>query len=148
MRRGTLVYLLALSVLFNVGAVIATAYQVHRNTRAEPVNIAQSLQLDPEQARRWNEMETSFVAELDAEWLEIGRLRESLIRAIFAAQPDPHVIEVHRAAIAELQGRQQRRVIEQLLRERELLRPQQRQELIKLLLQHRQPTVEERQLHK
>lgn len=147
MKRATLVYLLVLSMLFNVGAVVATAYQVHRNSGAGPVDIARKLQLDGEQTGRWKALETRFVAELDAEWLEIGRRRESLVRAIFAAQPDPQAIEAHRAAIAELQIRQQRRVIEQLLRERELLRPQQREQLVELLLHQRQPTVDARQLH-
>jgi len=147
MKRGTLVYLLVLSVLFNVGAVVATAYQVHRNTGAEQVDIARKLQLDPQQAGRWKALEAGFLVDLDAEWLEIGRRREALIRAIFAAQPDPQAIEAHRAAIAELQIRQQRRVIEQLLRERELLRPQQREQLVELLLHQRQPTVDARQLH-
>lgn len=147
MKRETLAYLLALSVLFNVGAVVATAYQVHRSTRADPADVAGQLQLDVQQARRWRELETSFVAELDAEWLEIGRRRESLIRAIFATQPDPEAIERSRAAIAELQTRQQRRVIEQLLQERELLTQPQRQKLVDVLLRQRQPAVDERQLH-
>lgn len=147
MKRGTLAYLLALSVLFNLGAVLATAYQVHRHASAGPADIASQLQLDPDQARRWKELEAPFTAELDAEWQEIGRRREALIHAIFAAQPDPQAIEANRAAIAELQARQQRRVIEQLLRERELLQPQQREALVGLLLQQPQPAVDERNLH-
>lgn len=147
LKRATLAYLLALSVLFNLGAVLATAYQVHRQSAAAPADIAGHLQLDPEQARRWKELEAPFTAELDAQWQEIGQRREALIQAIFAAQPDLQAIEANRAAIAQLQARQQRRVIEQLLRERELLRPQQRDVLVKLLLQQSQPAVDERALH-
>lgn len=147
MKRETLSYLLALSVLFNVGAVVATIYQVQRNAPGESTDIARQLQLDEQQKRRWTKLETPFVADLDAGWLEIGWRRELLIHAIFADPPDPQAIEARRVAIAELQTRQQRRVIEQLLRERELLRPQQRAELVKLLLQQRLPAVDERHLH-
>lgn len=139
--------LLVLSVLFNVGAVIATAYRIHRNALAEPADIARHLQLDAQQTRRWKELEAPFMAGLDAEWAEIGQRREALIRAIFAAQPDPQAIEANRAAIARLQTRQQRRVIEQLLKERELLAPQQREQLVELLLQQRQPGADARNLH-
>lgn len=145
MKRETLSYLLALSVLFNVGAVVATLYRVQRG--GESADIVRQLSLDEEQKRRWKELETPFVADLDAEWLEIGRRRESLIHAIFADRPDPQTIESNRTVIAELQTRQQRRVIEQLLKERELLKPQQREDLVRLLLNQRQPAMDERHLH-
>jgi len=147
MRRETLGYLLALSVLFNLGAVVATAWQVHRGSGEEPAEIPQVLRLDVAQSQRWKELERSFVAELDAQWREIGREREALIRQVFAATPDARAVEASRARIAALQADQQRRVIEQLLREKELLTPGQREELMKLLLRQRVPTADERRLH-
>ena len=51
-----------------------------------------------------------------------------------SGRPDPAAIERERETIFSLQERQQRSVIEQLLRERELLRPDQRAALARLLL--------------
>jgi hypothetical protein len=65
---------------------------------------------------------------------EIQVHRERLVREIFAAQPDASVVERERAAIFRLQQVQQRSVIEQLLKEREMLNAKQRLALADLLL--------------
>ena len=62
----------------------------------------------------------------------VNRLRE-----ILSAQPDPASIERERAAIFALQEAQQRAVIAQLLKEREMLRSEQRAALAQLLLAQR-----------
>lgn len=146
MRRETLGYLLALSVLFNLGALAAAGYQSLRSEQ-QTTDIPKVLALDAGQARRWKELDAAFVSELDSGWREIGHQRETLIRAVFADQPDPNAIEATRARIAELQANQQRRVIAQLLQEKQLLAPAQREALMKLLLRQRPPTPDERQLH-
>lgn len=147
MRRETLGYLLALSVLFNLGAVAAAAYQAYRGAAGETVDIPRVLRLDAPQEQRWKQLELSFVADLDAHWREIGREREALIRQVFAPAPDARAIEARRSRIAALQSEQQRRVIEQLLREKELLTPAQREDLMALLLKQPAPAQRERQLH-
>jgi hypothetical protein len=57
-----------------------------------------------------------------------------MIREIFAARPDPAVVERERALIFARQETQQRRIVGQLLRERELLHPEQRAKLAELLI--------------
>jgi hypothetical protein len=60
--------------------------------------------------------------------------RERLVREIMSARPDLAAIERERGAIFELQEKQQRDVIAQLLKEREMLRSEQRDRLAQLLL--------------
>jgi hypothetical protein len=57
-----------------------------------------------------------------------------MILAIFADAPDVARIDAERAAIARLQDEQQKKVLEQLLAEREMLSPGQRTRLARLLL--------------
>lgn len=145
MRRDTMGYLLAISLLFNLGAIGAGAWQAWHRTGEH--SIASSLKLDAQQRERWAALEQPFVTQLDADWRAIAREREVLVREVFAATPDPARIEAARSRIAELQAGQQRRVIAQLLRERELLTAPQRAQLAELLLRERQAAPRERQLH-
>ncbi len=146
MRRSRLVYLLILSVLANVGVLAAAAYQ-SRSHAADGPDVARYLALDADQQQRWKNLERPFVAELDAGWREVAQHRERLIREAFADTPDPARIEAERSRIAELQALQQKRVIAQFMREREILTGEQRRLLVESLLRERQPTPRERQLH-
>ncbi len=56
------------------------------------------------------------------------------MRELLSAQPDAAVIESERSAIFKLQEAQQRAVIAQLLKEREMLRPEQRTALAEMLI--------------
>ena len=145
MRRDTMGYLLAISLLFNAGAIGAAAWQAWHGA-SEP-SVPSALKLDAGQRERWTALEQPFVAQLDDDWRAIARQREVLIREVFAAAPDADRIEAARARIAQMQAAQQQRVIAQLLRERELLTPPQRAQLAELLLRERQAAPRERQLH-
>lgn len=146
MQRSRLAYLLILSVLINIGVLGAAAYQ-SRSHAADGQDVARYLALDAEQQRRWKALEEPFVAELDAGWREVARHRERLIREVFADRPDAARIEAERAQIAELQALQQKRVLAQFVRERELLTADQRRLLAELLLRETQPVPRERRLH-
>jgi hypothetical protein len=81
----------------------------------------------------------------EADAKEIGVHREKLIREIFSANPLLERIEAERNKIARLQFEQQRRVIAQLLQEREILNADQRRALADFLLQQAaDPTPVER----
>lgn len=134
--------LLAASLLVNVG-VIAAAWlpgwrvagvseQALFGMRHEQV--PEHLKLDAAQRERWHAMEAGFVKELQASGQQIQSHRERMVRAILSAQPDAAAIEGERAAIFALQEAQQRAVISQLLKEGEMLRPEQRAALATLLL--------------
>ena len=146
MQRSRLLYLLILSVLANVGVLGAAAYQ-SRSHDADGPDVPRYLKLDADQQQRWKALEGPFVAELDAGWRDVAQLRERLLREVFADAPDAARIEAERARIAELQVLQQKRVLAQFLREREILTAGQRQLLLELLLRERQPPPRERQLH-
>lgn len=126
---------LALSLLINLGVLGAIA---HRGAVSPSSSAGESLprhlQLSAEQVQRWHESEAGFLRELGAGAEEIRLHRDRMIHAIFAEKPDPGLIAGERAAIARLQDRQQQLVIAQLLRERELLQPAQRERLAQLLL--------------
>ena len=146
MQPSRLMYLLVLSLLVNVGVLGAAAYQANSSPRGN-VDVQKQLQLDAQQWQRWQETETAFLSELEAGWHEIARHRELLIREIFSDRPDPRRMEEERARIGQLQALQQRRVIAQLEREREILNPQQRRLLMELLLHDPGPALPERELH-
>lgn len=80
--------------------------------------------------------ETGFVESLRESGRQIQAHRERMVREIMSAQPAPAVIERERSAIFALQEAQQRAVIAQLLKEREMLSPAQRAALAELLLAH------------
>ena len=147
MRRSSLVYALMLSVLLNLGVVGAVAYRAWGGSAGSAADLADRLQLDAEQRRRWHALEDGFVHELDAGWREIAQHREALIRAVFSEKPDRARIEAERARIAELQAQQQQRVIAQFLRERDILTAGQRHALVGLLLREEPAAPLERRLH-
>lgn len=135
MKPNLLRNVLILSLLVNVGVLGAIAY---RSTVASLPPAGESLprhlQLSAEQLQRWHESEAGFLRQLGAGAEVIRVNRDRMIRAIFAEQPDQALIDDQRMAIARLQDQQQKLVIGQLLRERELLRPEQRERLAQLLL--------------
>lgn len=146
MQKSRLIYMLVLSLLVNIGVLGAAAYQAGSSPEGS-VDLQQRLQLDARQWQRWQETETAFLSELEAGWHEIASHRELLIREIFSDRPDSRRIEEERARIAQLQALQQRRVIAQLEREREILDPGQRRLLMELLLRDPGPAVPERKIH-
>ena len=96
--------------------------------------VADYLKLDGKQREHWHTMEQDFVKNLNDVGSEIQIHRERLVHEVFATQPEASVIERERTAIFTLQEAQQRSVIEQLLKERDMLNPQQRRALADLLL--------------
>lgn len=136
MKPTTLRLALALSVLVNLGVLGAVAYR-SLAPAAGPAggeSLPRHLQLTADQVRRWHESEAAFLAQLGAGAEQIRAHRDRMIGAIFDAAPDPALIDAERAAIARLQDEQQKLVIAQLLRERELLQAPQRDRLARLLL--------------
>lgn len=138
MKRNVLGIALVLSLLVNLGVLGAVGWRTWRASEPGPSGLpglARHLGLDEAQQRRWREAETGFLERFRAGAREIHARRDGLIDAIFAPTPDVQAIEAERAAIARLQEEQQKLVIEQLLRERELLDADQRERLRELLRQ-------------
>lgn len=142
MKRYWIHLLLALSLLLNVGALAGAWFQAWRAQGATELaffgmghdRVPAYLKLDSAQLEHWHAMEQVFVKTLNDFDRQIQAHRERLVREIFSVQPDPAAVERERAAIFALQEAQQRSVIEQLLKEREMLNPQQRIALADLLL--------------
>jgi len=136
MKPNTLRIALALSFLVNLGVVGAVAYRtmVPSAAPAAGESLPRHLQLSTEQVHRWHESEAAFLKQLDAGAQQIRAHRDRMIGAIFAETPDQAQVDAERTAIARLQEEQQKLVIAQLLREREMLQPAQRERLAKLLL--------------
>ena len=131
--------LLAVSLLVNLGVLVAALWsQLASDGLPVPsgaqTSLTRDLQLSSQQLQRWHDAEAPFLALLRASSEAIGEQRDRLIHGIFAAETDAAGIEAARVRIAELQGEQQRLVIEQLLREREILEPAQRERLATILL--------------
>jgi len=154
MKQTVLKFALTLSLLLNAGVVGAVAYAAYQQGRWPAVPGAKSetslpdyLGLDAEQRQSWHELEAGFLDALKKDWGGIRTHREAMIREIFSERPDRARIDRERAAIAEAQSAQQQRIIEQLLRERDLLDSQQRRKLADLLLRQAPASTFEEQLH-
>lgn len=152
-RSRLLAYTLALSLSLNLGVLGAVGYHALGSGGATGSDEAFSgfvsyLGLSDAQQQHWREAEAEFLAQFEPRSAEIRERRDRLIRAIFADHPDRAVIENERDRIAGLQDAQQRLVIEQLLRERELLDAGQRERLVRLLLEQRPGSAGFEQLHR
>ncbi len=141
MSRSSLKFALALSLLLNAGVLGAVAYQAVKYGGLPPlidttreVHAADFLRLSPEQRERWCTLEADFMVAFKADARAIAEHRERLIREIFSETPAVETIEAERQTITGLQTEQQRRVIAQLLREREILDRRQRHALADFLL--------------
>lgn len=128
---------LALSLFINLGVLGALAYRAWTPSASPSAgeSLPRHLRLSAEQLQRWHQSETVFLKQLGAGAAQIRGHRDRMIGAIFAATPDQALIDAERTAIARLQDEQQKLVIAQLLRERELLQPDQREQLARLLLE-------------
>lgn len=137
MKPATLRIALALSLLINGGVLGAVVYRhlgAPASTTVGSETLPRQLQLSPEQQQRWHAAEHGFLDQLQRNTHAIGEHRVRLVRAIFAEPVNAALIEAERSAIARLQDEQQKLVIRQLLLERDLLNPAQREQLARLLL--------------
>lgn len=142
MKRYCMPTVLLLSLLLNVGVIFSVGFQAVKTGiashvfghGAEPVFLEEYLHLTAEQLPLWRTHEHMFMSELSEASRSIAHHRENMIREIFSDSPRTEVVENERRAIAQLQETQQRQVIQQLLREREILDPKQRHMLSQLLL--------------
>lgn len=155
MNRPLWKWLLAISLSLNVGMLAAVGFNAVRSSQdagdagAQHVNLQDHLKLTAEQRQRWQQVEQDFLKDLSANWREIRSHRETLVRQIFSTTPDRAAIDAQQAKIAALQDAQQRRVIAQLLAERDLLDDRQRAALMDLLLaRYKQEATEEELLHR
>lgn len=156
MNRNTWNWLLAASLALNLGIVATVAYKQLQQLRVaspsaqgRPAGLPARLQLNAEQRSNWHQAEQGFAADLAANWSEIRQQREALIRQIFSAEPERAKIDAAQARIAQLQDAQQRRVIAQLLAERDVLDQRQREALMALLLErYTNEATEEELLHR
>ena len=146
MKPTLLRAILAVSLLINIGVLGAIVSRTVGNDRFP--GLPRHLQLTEEQTRHWHASEGIFLAQLSASATTIRIHRDRLIHAIFAETPDLALIDAERAAIAGLQDDQQKRIIQQLLQERELLSPEQRTRLAQLLLNQPAGASAIEQLHR
>jgi Spy/CpxP family protein refolding chaperone len=155
MRGSGMLFALILSALLNIGVVGAVVNRTIQLGHFPPLfsghtsepSLAEYLKLTPDQHQKWHAMEVGFLQGLKADWQQIGTHRENMIQEIFSEQPDRTRIEAERAALAQLQGAQQQRIIEQLLKERTILTREQQAALAKLLTQQAPASTLEERLH-
>jgi Spy/CpxP family protein refolding chaperone len=149
MKPNHLRIALVLSLLINLGVFGAVAYRATAPSAPPPgESLPRHLQLSAEQLHRWHESEAGFLKKIGTGANEIRVHRDRMIHAIFAETPDQALIDSERTAIARLQDEQQKLVIAQLLRERELLQPAQRERLARLLLEQPVGPTTIEQLHR
>lgn len=154
MNRTVWKWLLAASLSLNLGIIAVVLInqsrpQPQENAAQAPLSLPDYLQLNDAQRQRWRQLEPDFLRDISANWSEIRKHREALVRHIFSAAPQRSEIDAEQARIAALQDAQQQRVIAQLLAERELLNESQRAKLKDLLLsRYAREATEEELLHR
>lgn len=139
-----------LSLALNVGFVGMAAYRYGSAAgEAQPAALADRLNLNAQQRAAWQALETPFLQDLSVNWTDIRGLRQALLNEIFADQPDERQLADFQARIAALQDGQQKRVIAQLLAERDVLDSAQRSALKSLLMQeYGEPASQAEHLHR
>ena len=153
MNRSLWKWLFAISLSLNAGILGAVAFNALRTPAQQEedrhLSLQDRLNLAGEQRAQWSRIEQGFLSDLAANWHEIRSHREALVRKIFSTVPDRAAINQEQRQIAALQDAQQRRVIDQLLAEKELLDEHQRTLLMELLLaRYAQEATEEEMLHR
>ena len=154
MNRTIWKWLLAASLSLNLGTIAVVLVnqarpQPHAASAQAQLNLPDYLQLNDAQRQQWRQLEPDFLRDIAANWREIRKHREALIRHVFSAEPNRAASDAEQIRIAALQDGQQQRVITQLLAERELLDESQRAKLMHLLLtRYQQETTEEELLHR
>lgn len=154
MKRTYWKWLLAVSLSLNAGMIASAAWNTVRSTQpfrppGATVKLPDYLELSEQQRQRWRQGEEAFLKDLSSNWRAIRAHRESLVRRIFSANPDRAAIDKEQERIAALQDAQQRRVIDQLIAERDMLDASQRAALMRLLLdRYARESTEEELLHR
>ena len=155
MKRSGLQFAFILSLLLNLGVIGAVGYLAAKRGQlpvvfdgdAKEANLPDYLRLSAEQRRQWHDLESDFLKDLAAGWQQIRPHRENMINEIFSDRPDRSRIEAERAVIAQLQATQQQRVIEQLLKERDIIDRGQRRALAEILVRQAPSGTMEERLH-
>jgi hypothetical protein len=156
MKRPGMAFILILSLLLNLGVLGAVGYRAVQagglhgllEGGAGEADLPGQLKLNAGQRQRWEELERGFLRELALNWEKIRVHRETMIREIFSERPDSARVEAERAAIAQLQAEQQKQVIAQLLRERDVLDAAQRRALADVLIRQAPAGSLEERLHR
>lgn len=149
MNRTIWKWLLLISVSLNIGMFTAVIANRTQHAPTAHLNLPDHLNLNADQRQRWSASEQAFLRDLAVNWRAIRTHREALVRQIFSTQSDRAAIDTEQARIAALQDAQQRRVIQQLLAERDLLDERQRAALMTLLLdRYTHESTEEEMLHR
>jgi Spy/CpxP family protein refolding chaperone len=142
MRRNWLGFALVVSLAVNAGVLAAVGYAAWQRGGAGQAgyfgmpheNLPEHLGLSAAQRAQWHAMEHGFLADLTRDAREIAAHRERMIHMIFDERANAAAVEAERAAIFALQERQQRRIVGQLLKEREMLTAEQGAKLAAHLL--------------
>lgn len=150
MNTSTLRLALIVSLLFNFGVLGALGWQqlvdLASTESADPL-LVRELQLNDEQRQRWQAIEEPFLIELNLSTVAIQQDRNRLIESIFTERLDKQHINAAQTSLAAQQNHQQQLVIDQLLREREILDEHQRERLAQLLTQQSAPLSDVEMLH-
>lgn len=143
MSRGSLKFLLALSVLLNV-SVLATAgfkYVSSRHSWTSPYGakmardkfLFDELSLTREQMKAMRQKAIPFRIEVDRQRNAIVALRRELIGLLRSDAPDAVAINAVIARISALQEALQKQITSQMLEQKALLSPEQKKSFLDLI---------------
>lgn len=149
MKPHSLRKLLIISLCLNIGVLAAMGWHYWSDSKnsASTTSLPAYLQLNAEQEQQWHQIEKPFLDQFGQATTKIAQHRNAMIDAIFAEPTNRQAIETERNAIAFLQEHQQQLLIEQLLKERDMLTVEQRKLLHGLLRQEQVPVSAVEQLH-
>jgi Spy/CpxP family protein refolding chaperone len=143
MTRGSLKYLLAVSLVLNL-SVVATAGYRHLSARGSWTSpfgtkmagdrfLFEELSLTPQQMRTMREKAIPFRAEIDRQRAEILARRKELVGLLRSDAPDAAAVDAAIAAISGLQETMQRKITRQMLEQKALLEPGQQRKFLDLI---------------
>jgi Spy/CpxP family protein refolding chaperone len=141
--RGTLKFLLTLSVLLNLSVVATAGYKYYAQGRSwtSPYGVKmdrdrfifEQLSLSHEQMKAMRQKAVPFRAAVDRQREAVVALRKELIALLRADAPDATAIEATIARISGLQEQLQQQITRQMLEQKALLRPEQQKAFLDLI---------------
>lgn len=143
MSRGTLKFLLVLSLLLNLSvlAVAGYSYVSRRHAWTSPFGtrmardrfLFEELTLSPAQTKAMREKAIPFRAEIDRRRAEIAAERSELVALLRKDDPDPAQVDAVIAQISALQQEMQKKITRQMLEQKALLSREQQGRFIDLI---------------
>jgi len=146
MKKNKLLFGLILSLLFNIAFIFSLGYHLWKRREVQKPLKHQVFQqkrfphermrLTPDQRMRLGEMRKKFPQSIWPIRKKLVEERKALGKLLMEKKPDTARIEERLSRIGELQTKMEKEVVLQMLKERDVLNPEQRKQFFRIMERH------------